>query len=455
MLSGSVNRQPSRLGLGHPAAFALPRGVYVLLALLLLAQGASATVCRLPRIGGLDAEYERSISVIGTAYASDLSSCKVYLLATKRGIYAHSNYRTTGFPNPTKIFTRSIKDLDTLTYNIIFSEKQFIEPAWYARDQYKITYYIDQSLIDSEGKLALKASAEHRLMIQDDGAWRRLVSVDDKSTSWTGVLRNRFHVNAASSRPQLVLDKLASLRFDKRRIQVINLVADSATQSELASASLGNRLVDASSWSADDIFLRISNSKESTIIVLSHIEDGNCTIVDRLGSKVATIPVADLQDAADRAGISLLLMGCHSSDLARLGTTHSINSYEFATCIVRALKAKNYYDFYHRLAGSDLFVLTPADFSNGRKLHTFRLGRAKQSLAKSEHRVPGYEIVLASMHSDRGEQFQDISVIGPVATIYMSHASMRDSRWPWMAGIVGAIIAIGAYTLLQRRKSTV
>ncbi|MCL4196222.1 MAG: hypothetical protein KJZ69_01905 [Phycisphaerales bacterium] len=450
-----------------------------ILVTLLVFSTATAQVCRLSRISGLEQEYDRGKSAVGTI-TSKMEDCRILVMRSHQGIYAHSNFKTPGYDYPTKIYTRDTDDLELLTDNIVFAESPGLrELQEYEAAKQKITYLLDRSVFNNDGSIALNLGSARNLFAKESPAegtaWQRLVDVSDASGTAhsIGVDSGFYGPVTPSSSPRLIIDVLRSTKISKNTAHVLNLVADSATNESLQVTGIGARFQDGSAWPARTITEQLGALQGKIAIVLSHLEDGHCIITDLAGGVVERVPIQSLQKTADEHGVTLLLMGCESADHARFGMIRPINSVEFAGRIARSLEAENYYEFFKSLSGDDLAVLIPIDVPIPGKTTKFSLVREHRRVegGKSGSLLDGgttARIVFASYRHQDVDDDAVVDSITTVASVYLtlpdetemqSAAQVRMSpssstppaktkpQWIWyalggVAVVVGAIIAI-------------
>jgi hypothetical protein len=200
--------------------------------------------------------------------------------------------------------------------------------------------------------------------------------------------------------------ELLQSTVERERIRVVSFfdANDVATVRRLAETA-GNRLVDGQSLVGAQGKVRSPFRKGDIIIAVGHVEGRDFVVRSAVGNVSYRVTIAEVEEAADRAGATLLSAGCNCfTASSRGGFLGPVTDAEVALSVSEALNAKSYADMLAAFGRSDTpYVITNralAKLSEQRVLELERLTRHSHSvnvgavalrltrLVQSEPRMP-------------------------------------------------------------------
>lgn len=130
-------------------------------------------VCRKHTIHDFEHEYAEAIQLLpGTT--SDIGKMVVYIRTLPNGaLYVHSNFITDGFEYPTKLASNDVdlRSLYDITMNLVYTSYPSPRQLRELKDavQTSITFFLDESLFSSGGRLVLDTNSASRLFVVSNG----------------------------------------------------------------------------------------------------------------------------------------------------------------------------------------------------------------------------------------------------------------------------------------------
>jgi hypothetical protein len=320
-------------------------------------------VCRASKIRGFDSEYTLAKRVIDKATTSDIKSCEVFI--TKQGdyLYYHSNFVSEDAEFPTKIATKSVRDLEVIVQNLFGlteeSSEAEIDRVSEAHKQH-VKFYIDQSLFDASGQIALEMKGAENLYVVFDGTPppRRLIRLNPiRGPPYVAQYESSLFVKVTqTAAPQQLFTRLQERPFNSREIRFVSLIPDSATEAAIKASGVAKfrEVINAPSKETFEDLFRKNTGK--VFIVLGHVEGENFVATDVTGkSTLFTLSLAEVERMAETAKCDVVMLGC-SSALAGtpVGVKKPFNPVDAVSRLDKALKADTYLDFVRTLSNEDI-----------------------------------------------------------------------------------------------------
>jgi hypothetical protein len=168
--------------------------------------------------------------------------------------------------------------------------------------------------------------------------------------------------------------------------------------------------------------------KATTVIIVGHIEDGSfvAEVSGRAGEVAYRIPIVQLEEAAQKAGVTVLSVGCKSFlQGARTGYLEAVTDFEVAESIKNALRASTYSEWLSAFGRADTpFVVTEKSLTtlvDGRVLDLARLERhtGKVSVASTSLRLFARRAAETAAGEDAVAMLGGFLIIGALGFVFL------------------------------------
>jgi len=360
---------------------------------VLTAAGGSAKdlICRLPRIGGFEREYEEAKRYTGSN-ATTLSQVRVYIQARGDTLYCQSNFVTPGYDNPTKLITsRTGLDLPTVMLNLVgeSTESGISEPEL-MQAYPTVPVYADQSVFTSPKFRDFDfGDASQVFHIGSDGTARKAKSIfDGGSRRWVIEYAPSLFAPADIEGIAKLADELKARPLSTSDLRFVSLTKNTSTTKKIAELIPAENRIDFDLSSVDALKQRLAEHRGKTVFFLGHVENGNFVTYDAAGKEIFKIGAKEVQDAAlECCQVSVFALGCHSGEATgRNGVLEAFNTVDAVERFHDALGAANFLEFLQRLAGNgedrlsliaDSSLLSDTSSSAEFAIHRGDLGKAE------------------------------------------------------------------------------
>jgi len=337
----------------------------VVMAVATVAGGfAKDLICRLPRIGGYEREYDEAKHYTG-ANVTTLSQLKVYIQARGDTLYCQSNFVTHGYDSPTKLITSQTGlDVPTLMLNLVGdSSESGISQFDLMRAYPEVPVYVDQSVFTSPRFKNLDfGEATNVFHIGGDGTSRKAKSIfDGESTRWLVEYETSLFAPANVEGIEKLAAELRARPLSGSDLRFVSLTKNTSTQKKIQQLIPTENRIDFDLSSLEGLKKRLADHRGKTVFFLGHVEDGNFVTYDASGKVLFKAGVKEVQDAAlECCQVSVFALGCHSGEATgRNGVLQAFNTVDAVERFHEALGAANYLEFLQRLActGNDRLSL--------------------------------------------------------------------------------------------------
>lgn len=257
-------------------------------------------------------------------------------------------------------------------------------------------------------------------------------------------LEKNFLHEAQSASDVAQLEAMLRVAFSASDVRVISLfdASDHRIRANLDRAA-GEMHLDLSGLSSDAVQAQLGQLKRRIVIVVGHVENGSFVVRAADGHIVARVPVAELEQIADKAGSSLILLGCDTVRVARdsSGLIRPIRDTAVSDALAAGLRAADYGGFLSALgtdaapflvrpptAGRHNSIMAAIRLQDARELDQFVGanvisisigGRAPEVVAERQSRIIPFVPVWA----------QRLYALGALAALFLVRSLWRE----WLA----------------------
>lgn len=167
------------------------------------------------------------------------------------------------------------------------------------------------------------------------------------------------HVRSGSSPSPSIESRLSRQPLRRADLALIDLTGNSATTRAIEEAGMQDLSVQGPFGEVARVEEAIQGLSGRFILVIGHHEDGAFVRRDSHHLERMRIPIAQLSEAAERAGATLFLLGCKTATVGELGTMNTVNSVEVVQTLRLASDALNYLEFLQSLASGSMKLVVP------------------------------------------------------------------------------------------------
>jgi hypothetical protein len=136
-------------------------------------------------------------------------------------------------------------------------------------------------------------------------------------------------------------------------------MVDSATDAAIKESTLRDVTVDLGTLSTDSLRQLFRHNRGRVILLLGHVEGENFVAKDATGrTTLLDVPLAEVETMAEAHGCDVVFLGCNSARAETpVGVSQAFNPVDAVGRLVKALGARNYEEFAHRLTGADMSLV--------------------------------------------------------------------------------------------------
>ena len=328
---------------------------------------SQSVVCRLPRIEGYDQEYSVGKSICGEA-TSTMSDTKFFITVKDDNLYAHSNYLTPGYDNPTKLATSDpMNSIEDIAMNIFFaeypSEAKLAQMNSMLRNNIEIV--LDPKIMNDSKYGTINFSKAGKLkFICPDNEIRDAIKIQNKAGDFEFGIKynNQFSTRIKDQNLGFIFSELRTQKIDFSKIKIINLVDNSSTKNVL-NINFSEKVI-AFDFSSKENFknLLLSNKGKRTAII-GHIENGDFVTIDKGGKEIFRIPISEIEIFQKENKLELIILGCNSAgEGAGSGALNKFNSIDALNRLKTTEKTENIEQFLDSLSFGTLHFVIDETF---------------------------------------------------------------------------------------------
>lgn len=309
---------------------------------------ADDVVCLRRAIEGCEKAAEQAHAAIGKDPTFAADRARAYLTLVDDSLYIHSNYLAPGAEYPVKVLLKSrgedpVESLDGLARMILDPLEEVHTRKWSEKvDEVagRVLFLVDERVL---------AHPKFGPMVEKlQGAYvvnREMFQVEP------GVFVRASSPQRASS----FLETLDGLPYERERLRVISLVADTAT-SEAGTARFGSRFTSlASSPSISAIQEQFAYNKRGIVALIGHRELDKFVVRGADGKILASLSVHDIVTSAREKDVTLVLLGCDTAAVpsAPIGSLGRVGSVQVIQRLANGDTQDSVRGFLGALAGDD------------------------------------------------------------------------------------------------------
>lgn len=351
---------------------------------LFLVSLAFPTVCRNKGVRGYDESARRAHRVL-PPNTSDARKTVIYIENTPDGLYFQSNFVTPGygFEYPTKIANEKLTDVGLAFMNIRFAEIPNQLAKHLAAQVYRddVQILLDRSVFSEGGYPLVDVKGAKNVAVVDGRTGELLTngSVErlDRTSPPPILLSKVLGCCLYGIPPHLApgYEKALEQRaFNKDNVRFLSLIRDSGTETAIQRSSNLKSVRVGEPGRIDNLSQIESAFKAAqgkTVMMVSHVEDGNFVVRDPAGNVTFSTPIDSVRALAKQYNVELVDLGCQTAqqiqkDSLGLGVTTKFNTVAGVEALERAVsQSRNYSEFFANLTSENLKIVIDNGFMRG------------------------------------------------------------------------------------------
>lgn len=316
-------------------------------------------ICRMPGgAEGWDVEAARAKHIVGST-TQNVNDCEVFITEADGYVYAHSNFQIPGMPAVSKAATRSIRNIDQITWNLI-GPGTVSKPEFFRAHRSQIKYYVDQCLVRTDGSLGVDLGGAENLhvVIEDSPPPKRLLPTGSpRGPPWMFESKDFICQKLTSSAsPSNLAARLQQTSFNSKSVTILNLIPENAVESAFKEAGIEKHISNLAEYSEQSIVAAFREHAGGTVIILGHTEGDSFVVQNASGTSILKLPIGRLQEMANEANCNAVYLGCSAgrNEEAPIGAKDPFNPRKAVFRLADAMKVSNCDDFITKLSGDDL-----------------------------------------------------------------------------------------------------
>ncbi len=353
----------------------LSRTIFTALASVLFwLNSFSQIICARSHISGFEKEHEIGNVYNGGTSTTSPTKSKIYISVKEGIIYIQSNFKPTeAFEYPIKLATPPPKGYSTLEdylANIFFFESEYLpEPSFaskFFQDIKKnIEIVVDPTVLNSSdfSQLGFENYTKLKIACPDNTAREVKILKDKLGKAKEFLIKSNNHISIRIKNQNLniVTSDIKNIRRDPKKLKLISLIENSATQQLIAKEFAENQIK--INYSKVVLKSTLIKNKGNLTILLGHIENEKFVTIDKAGKVLFEIELREIVDLQKKNNLELLLIGCNSGANSGTGALNKFNSIDFLSKLKFAKEADNMEDFLNRICEDNFdFVIDETFF---------------------------------------------------------------------------------------------